>query len=134
MIYFTRGSNRDLSPHFTAKEFTCKCGICLRQQVDEKLINMLEEVRALYGKPISVTSGFRCPRHQENLRGSGYQTSVGPSTHSYGQAADITGDDLPALFKAVEAIFDSYGVAKTFVHVDTRPKRADGSKRVWKYA
>jgi uncharacterized protein YcbK (DUF882 family) len=133
MIYFTRGSSRDLSPHFRAKEFACKCGICLRQKINEKLIEKLEQVRELYGKPINVTSGFRCERHQQNLRGSGLPTSVGPSQHEYGQAADITGSDLPALLKAVDAVFTSYGIANTFIHVDIRPPRSDGTKRVWNY-
>lgn len=128
-----RGQVRPLSEHFSAREFQCNCGICSGQFIDQDLIDKLEEVRALLGAPITVTSGYRCARKQQMLRAQGYETSVGQSTHEQGKAADIKADDMDKLRVFVDMVFNSYGVAKSFIHVDLRPRRADGSKRTWKY-
>ncbi len=53
--------NTQLSPHFNAQEFRCKCGKAHDFQIDDDLITKLE---ALYStlncSKIIVTSGFRC--------------------------------------------------------------------------
>jgi zinc D-Ala-D-Ala carboxypeptidase len=131
MFSWNRGTVRMLSTHFSTKEFTCRCGMCRDQRISKELITKIEEVRALYGRPITVTSGFRCPRHQAHLRGTlpeGH-TAKGTSTHEMGQAADITGEDLPALFAACEKVFKAIGLAKTFYHVDLRNDKV----RRWNY-
>ena len=45
--------------------------------------NILDPLREAYGKPIIVTSGFRCERLNKLVNGSK------TSQHRYGQAADI---------------------------------------------
>lgn len=45
--------------------------------------NVLDPAREQYGKPIYVTSGFRCPLHNTTVGG------VSKSQHIEGQAADI---------------------------------------------
>lgn len=56
--------NTQLSPHFNAQEFRCKCGKEHDFQIDDDLITKLE---ALYStlncSKIIVTSGFRCAAH-----------------------------------------------------------------------
>lgn len=46
-------------------------------------INVLEPLRAHMGRPISVSSGYRCPKLNALVGG------VAKSQHQYGQAADI---------------------------------------------
>lgn len=46
--------------------------------------NVLDPLREAYGKPITVTSGFRCPALNKAVGGSA------TSQHMSGQAADIT--------------------------------------------
>jgi zinc D-Ala-D-Ala carboxypeptidase len=136
MINWSRGTNRPLSKYFNSKEFTCKCGVCRNQTVDEALLKKLDEVREIYGAPVFVTSAFRCARHQAHLRGSlpkGH-TTVGRSSHEDGLAADITAEDVARLYKICVKVFDNIGKANSFVHVDVRPKKPDGSKRLWDYA
>ena len=48
--------------YFPNKDFRCKCG-CGGLIVCGKLINMLNETRKIYGKPMKVTSGYRCKKH-----------------------------------------------------------------------
>ena len=47
--------------------------------------NILDGVREIYGKPITVNSGYRCPELNKAVGGSG------TSDHVKGFAADITG-------------------------------------------
>ncbi len=119
------------SKHFSAKEFECKDGICTRQLADDKLIKMLDEVREMVALPITITSGFRCAKRQDDLRKQGYETATGISSHEMGQAADIACADMTKLKEACEKVFAKYsvGVAKSFIHVDIRT----GGPRRWGY-
>ena len=47
--------------------------------------NVLDPLREAYGKPIRITSGYRCPRLNEAVKGSP------TSDHMQGLAADIVG-------------------------------------------
>jgi len=90
-MIFRSNNNFQLSDHFNLKEFECPC--CHRVRIDNRLIPLLELVRAEFGKPIIITSGYRCPAHNAVIFGSPN------SDHIYGWAADIiiegvTGRDL----------------------------------------
>lgn len=110
-----------LSEHFDTAEFACKC--CGTAKVEPALIEKLETLRRLAGNlPLTVNSGYRCPRHNKAVGGSPN------SQHTLGTAADIrpptgiTVDDFAKL--ADEAGFTGIGRYKSFVHVDIRPRKA----------
>jgi len=67
--------------YFTDDEFKCACG-CSGDVLPE-IKALADRVRARYGYPLIVTSGFRCP-YQNDLDGG-----VGFSFHMQGMAADI---------------------------------------------
>lgn len=75
------------SAHFTKQEFVCRCGgkYCSGYPADvsSRLVSILESLRSYYGKPITITSGLRCTRHNALVGG------VSNSAHKYGKAADI---------------------------------------------
>lgn len=83
-----------LSKHFTLDEFL-KSATATRLGIDntpdEKVLNciqalvdnVLEPLRAHYGRPIIITSGYRCPRLNKAVGGSS------TSQHAIGQAVDI---------------------------------------------
>lgn len=78
-----------ISPHFRKIEFRCGCGgrYCNGyngRNVDPRLLTILEKIRAYYGRPITITSGIRCQRYNDSLRGS-----IKNSVHRLGGAADI---------------------------------------------
>ncbi|GAB6181739.1 D-Ala-D-Ala carboxypeptidase family metallohydrolase [Desulfotomaculum defluvii] len=110
-----------LAPHFEEREFACRC--CGMVNVSMELVTKLEEMRQAIGKPIIVTSGYRCPLHNR---------AVGGAINSYhirGLAADIkvagcTAEQLAAL--AVRFGFDGIGIYRkgNFIHVDVRGYRA----------
>lgn len=71
-------------PHFKRKEFTCKCG-CGFDNIDYSIVSILEDIRSHFGnKPIIVTSGCRCEKYNDSLKGS-----IKGSTHTKGRAVDF---------------------------------------------
>lgn len=96
--------------HFTLNELT-KSATAKRLKIDntptEKVLKnlvelidkVLEPLREAYGKPIIVTSGYRCPKLNKAVGGSA------TSQHVLGQAADIRSvSDDP---KENKVIFDT---------------------------
>ena len=84
--------NDHITEHFQWKEF-------IRPQDPDppgevignlkKLCAKLEEVRAMFGAPIRITSGWRTKEHNKEVGGA---TN---SQHLYGKAADIIVDWVP---------------------------------------
>jgi len=86
------------------------------QLMDEKMLSMLDEVREMYGKPISINSGYRTIRHNAKVGGKS------KSSHLKGLAVDIacsTSRDRYNLLEALKSVgFNRIGIAKSFIHVD----------------
>lgn len=70
-----------LTPHFNLREFQCRC--CQQAKVWPQLPLCLEKLRTLWGKPLILTSGYRCPTHNKEVGG------VPHSLHTKGCAADV---------------------------------------------
>lgn len=74
--------------HFTVKELRCKCCGQLPPEAKENLealvAHVLDPARELFGEPIHVNSGFRCPLHNAAVGGTA------KSQHILGEATDIT--------------------------------------------
>ena len=85
---------------------------------DPELIRMLQAARDLYGKPMQITSGCRCVKHNRNVGGAAN------SAHISGMAADIatpTGTERYEIIKVLLACgFGRIGInfKKNFVHAD----------------
>ena len=129
---WVKGESTQLSPHFTTNEFTCLCrfSTCINQRTSIELIARLELLHIKFGKPITVTSGFRCHEYQIDLGQRGYETAKIISQHELGMAADIVSSNLKDLAKLSDPLFKAMGVGKTFIHVDMREDKL----RRWTYA
>ena len=112
-----------LSAHFNSTEFDCHGrGCCSQTLINEQLIEYLEKIREHFGKPITITSAYRCPTHNRNVGGA-----TG-SRHSKGDAADIvvSGVAPREVAKYAESIgVLGIGLYETsadgfFTHIDTR--------------
>ena len=115
-----------LSAHFNAKEFRCKCGKEHDTLISEELIDKLEQLyTALNCSKIIVTSGYRCEQHDKNVGGSGN------GQHTLGNAADICcygQDGQPISSKIVCCTAQDIGftgianitAAYIYTHVDVR--------------
>ena len=125
----------DLSKNFSRSEFACPhCG---EVEIDPLLVATLQRIRDKSG-PVVVTSGYRCPVHNEAVGG------VNNSQHIYGRAADIyvPGMSQAALLALVremtvnEDIYAGYAYAiknsKRAVHVDVRIPESN-TVRGWKH-
>ena len=101
--------------YFKLEDFDCQeTG---ENEMSEAFIHCLDELRETCGFPFIITSGYRSPDHSIEKA----KTTVG--THAQGIAADIKvsgGVERLAIVKHAAALGMSVGVAKTFVHVDTR--------------
>jgi uncharacterized protein YcbK (DUF882 family) len=113
----------DLSAHFSRKELSCRC--CGRLKIDPKLLDGLENLRALAGAIVTVHAGYRCPRHNREVGG------VPQSEHLQGLAADISvpGFSLQRMYELALEIpqFAGGGIGVydgNFLHVDVRDRRA----------
>lgn len=122
---------------FTIKEFTksdsakrSKINNIPTKQEELNLIalveNILDPLREAYGKPIIVTSGFRCERLNKLVNGSK------TSQHRFGQAADIrtvedTIEENKKLFNLIQELdlpfdqlIDEYNY--DWIHVSYSPR------------
>ena len=57
------------------------------------LISVLDKIREQYGKPIFVTSGYRCPELNKAVGGAGNPDGTPKSQHCKGEAADLVGEN-----------------------------------------
>lgn len=115
-----------LSPHFSAKEFRCKCGKNHEFQVSEELVSKLEQLYdTLNCTKIIVSSGFRCVSHDKAVGGNGN------GQHTKGTAADICcygqdGNPISSKIVCCKAQDIGFtGIANinatyTYTHVDVR--------------
>ena len=124
---YKRGSTAKLSTNFKVSEFLCHgSGCCTDGKVDEKLVQILQQIRDHFGKPVHISSAYRCETWNKAVGG------VSRSYHCYGQAADIKVEDTaPAeVAKYVESLgVLGIGLYETdadgyFVHIDTRTSKS----------
>ena len=112
-----------LQQHFRAEELSCPCGHCERVVVHWALVELLQRIRWRIGRPIIVTSGYRCPEHNAAVGGT-------PSSlHMFGMAADLQCEGLtPQMLAdvATECGAGGLGLYPRHLHVDV------GTKRTWK--
>ena len=110
-------ANKIIRTHFTDREMDCRCG-CQKTVAPELLVR-IEALRALIDKPLSVTSGARCEKHNRAIGGALH------SWHLQGLAVDIScvDSDLRCEIIHLAALlgFNGIGIAKTFIHLDLRP-------------
>ena len=120
---FKKNVSENLSANFKSTEFDCHgTGCCSKTLIDEKLVEYLQKIREHFGKPVIISSGYRCERHNKSVGGAT------ASKHKQGMAADITVTDIkPAeVAKYAESIgILGIGLYETekdgyFVHIDTR--------------
>ena len=115
-----KNGNLKLSEHFKVREFGCKDGSD-PVFIDTELVDILEQIRVHFEKPVNITSAFRTAKHNASCGGAKF------SQHLYGKAADIriSGVSVDALADYAEKLLgNSGGVGRYyvdgFVHVDVR--------------
>lgn len=118
-----------LAPGFKVREFRCRDGSDV-VMIDESLVVLLQCIREHFGKPVTITSGYRTAAHNRAVGGAPY------SQHCYGRAADIRVAGVPVeqLAAYAETLLPGTGGigrypakagrAAGWVHVDVRPVKS----------
>ncbi|WP_294962075.1 D-Ala-D-Ala carboxypeptidase family metallohydrolase [Sulfurimonas sp.] len=110
------------SRFFDRNEFACKCG-CGFDVVDIDVHDALEHVRFTFEKPVIITSGCRCAKHNKSIGGAE------SSQHILGKAVDFRVKDV---HESVVASFleseypNKFGIGryKGRTHLDVRDGKA----------
>ena len=103
------------------------------------LMERLEQVRMVVGKPIIIRSGYRSLEYNKKVGGAGY------SQHLYGKAADIYVEDYQiSCYALARTIYDLPNLRMLFggmglgsiknVHVDIRVRQNPKNPTLWWYA
>jgi zinc D-Ala-D-Ala carboxypeptidase len=105
--------------YFKISDFDCQeTG---ENEMDTDFVKALDHLRHVCEFPFIITSGYRSPNHSIETAKVAAGKKLG--THAQGIAADIKvsgGAQRLAIVKHASAMGMSVGVAKTFVHIDTR--------------
>lgn len=124
-------------PNFKASEFVCK-GTGEMMMLDS-MLDKLQALRDMYGKSITISSGYRAPEYNNKVSKTGF---TGP--HTTGAAADIriSGRDAHELLTLVfqSKAFTGIGInqrgphTERFIHVDMLLNDAKSPRPwVWSY-
>lgn len=117
----TTGTFWDGIKYFKRPEFKCKCGgkYCNGYPVEmqEKVVKAADKVREHFGKPMTVSSGIRCTRHNAAVGG------VSNSRHLQGKAIDfcISGFSASSVLAYVQTLPEiryTYAINSNYVHMD----------------
>jgi zinc D-Ala-D-Ala carboxypeptidase len=107
-----------MAKYFSDKEMACQhCGAL---KTDPDFMDALDSLREAYGKPLIVTSGYRCPEHPIEAK------KARAGAHTTGKAVDLAVDrgDAYELLKLAIATgkFTGIGIQQKgsgrFIHLD----------------
>ena len=108
------------------------CKHCGDMHMNGEFMQLMDEMRDKAGFPYHVTSGYRCPEHNQAV------SSTGPrGPHTTGKAIDISAMDSFTRLRIIEVALEHgirrIGVAKTFIHLDALTPSDGFPYGVWNY-
>ena len=121
--------------NFSNKELSCSC--CGENEMNKETLIALQRLRDAIGKPISLSSAYRCPTHNYKISSTGKE---GP--HTTGKAIDILcsgkfAHELLGLAMIRSSIWKGIGISQKgkhksrFIHLDTI--ESDNRPWIWSY-
>ena len=121
-----------LTPNFTVYEFRCRDGSDT-VMIDESLVVLLQCIREHFGKPVTITSGYRTASHNAKVGGSkSSQHLLGRGPQTFRVQDTDPGWPLPPTRKSLMPGWGRRGPLprsrqagqRAWVHVDTRPNKS----------
>lgn len=102
-----------ITKNFRTREFKCPC--CGKIKYTNDLVDKLQIIRNITGKPVVITSGYRCPSYNKRIKG------YAQSNHMKGIAVDIKSSNLKELDRIAKLVFYKGGVGTygNHTHCDT---------------
>ena len=126
----------DLSKNFSSLEVMCPCG-CGANKISSILIEKLQKVRNIIGRPIIITSGVRCEFYNGSIKASMNSSHI-PDEHGIGNAVDIACTNSKHRYELIEIaqkFFNRIGISGGayggFVHLDV--DRSKVQEVMWLY-
>ena len=119
------------SKNFSEKELSCShCGV---NKMTQETVDALQGLRDAIGKPISLSSAYRCPTHNDSISSTGKE---GP--HTTGKAVEIAcsgkfAHEILGIVMIRSSIWKGIGISQKgkhtsrFIHLDT----IDSDMRPW---
>ncbi|MBU1067679.1 peptidase M15 [Patescibacteria group bacterium] len=108
-------------------KFACPC--CGENRIDLRIENLFDQLEALAGEKLMITSGCRCEAHNRAVGGAN------TSSHLAGLAVDISCKLSYLRFRIVGAAirlgFNRIGIGKNFIHLDIDSAKA--ARVIWMY-
>lgn len=124
-LCYEKHTKYKVGKYFYSNEFDCKCKYpeCEDTFISEKLIRGLDKLRIKMNLPLSVSSGYRCAKHNKDVGGKRF------SKHKKGIAADILcpkGMNYRYFYRLCLSVEEFKGIGyyedRGFVHVDVRKR------------
>lgn len=138
---YPKGADIQLSKWFHLKEYEDPSTDADNHYtlLNPQLVDLMDELRALYGKPITITSGFRTQAKNREIKGAN------KSFHTIGYACDWTCSDLQLDYnKMVNKIKEwrnngllrylgGFGIYRSrgFIHFDVRDRQTTDEVVMW---
>ena len=121
-----------LSKNINSNEISCKCG-CGFNKASTTLIEMVQDVRNHFNKPVLFTSCCRCKKHNKNEGGAKRSYHL-PDLNNVARGADIRvkdidNDDVADYLEKKYPNSAGIGRYKSWTHIDDRPRRARWDNR-----
>ena len=102
----------DLSKIFSKLEFQCPCS-CGANRISSVLVEKLQKVRNIIGRPLIITSGVRCEFYSASIKASLNSSHV-PDSYGIGNAVDIActnSKDRYELVQVAQKFFNRMGIS-----------------------
>ena len=129
-----------VAPYITLEEYRCRCCHKLPPDFDatkkpySELFEAFRILRSTFGKPIHISSGYRCPEHNKAIGGSLM------SAHMFGTALDcdvIEVSEVNRLCRIMELNAPhfrrgEYTQGKTFIHIDNAFRIYPRGSKSWR--
>ena len=123
------------SANFSSKELSCSC--CGKNEFNKETLVALQRLRDSIGKPIKLSSAYRCPTHNDSISSTGKD---GP--HTTGKAIDVLcsgkfAHEILGIVMIRSSSWKGIGISQKgkhksrFIHLDTID--SDMRPRVWSY-
>lgn len=128
-----KSKNQQLTENFWAAEFQCRCG-CGVDAMDPRFMLTLQAVRSDFNRPMIISSGARCPKHNREVGGAKYSAHI-CTPGAPACAADITTLGLSGELKyellrlGFKYGFRGIGISRNFLHFDLKINR----RSIWTY-
>ena len=120
----TNNPGRYIYGHIMLSEYQCPCCGAIPYDTESpghrELFDAYEAIRTTLNRPLRINSGFRCPKHNADIKGKPF------SVHLFGLALDIQTrdkDEFDSLIAAVNLMAPDLRMeipaVGTWVHFDT---------------